>query len=251
MAKFGPDDVLVLLDGRNLGIDLFETPISVSAQMEDSHTWGDTFAEMAAIGVKEGEVGVRGFYDDATDRSSDSLVDGLTTQDRVLVITVEGNAQGQTAVAMKATQTNVARLPGRAELTKISADFMGDGVIDEAALIVQSHVADSGAGVMSDGPLDNAAQSTNGGRVYLEVSALTLGGYTSMQVKLQESSDNGGDAYADVVGATSAAITAAPASEVMTVAAGTTIERFTRAFLVLNGAGSSESITALVALARD
>ncbi|MCH8236179.1 MAG: hypothetical protein IIC29_08650, partial [Chloroflexi bacterium] len=173
------------------------------------------------------------------------------TQDRVIVALLEGNTQGKTAICFKSTQQSVSRNPGRAELHKIAADFMADGVMDEAALVVQTHVADSGAGVMSDGPLDNGAESTNGGRVYIEVSAITLGGYTKMQIKLQESSDNGGDAYADVAGATSATITAAPFAEVLTVAAGVTIEKFTRAFLVLNGAGSSESITALVALARD
>ena len=105
---------------------------------------------------------------------------------------------------------------------------------------------------MSDGSLDNAGASSEGGRVYIQATALTLGGYTNMQIKLQESSDDGvGDAWADVTGATSTAITTVPASEVLTIAAGTTIERYTRALLVLNGSGSGESITALVALARD
>ena len=252
MAQYGPDDILVLLQGINLGLDIFEAPLTVSADLEESHTFdGGAWVEMAAIGTKSGTLSVRGFYDDTNNRSSEILVDGLTTVDRVLCATLEGNTQAQTAICMKVAQTNVAREPGRSELSKIAADFLSQGVMDEKALIVQSHVADDTAGVMSDGSLDNAAQSTDGGRVYLQVTSVTLGGYTSMQIKLQESSDDGaGDAWADVTGATSAAFTDITA-EVMTIAAGTTIERYTRAFLVLNGSGSSESVTALVALARD
>lgn len=251
MANYGPDDILLLVDGYNVGIDVFETPVTTSAVLEDSSTWGDSWKEMAFVGVKDGELTVRGFYNDANDRSDEALATGKVGTSRVVTVTYEGNTQGQTVIALNAIETNVARAPARTELTKIAADFVAGspGIIDEAAKIVQSHVADSGAGVMSDGSLEEVA-SSDGGRVYLQVSAITLGGYTSMQVKLQESSDNGaGDAWADVV--TSAAITVAPTAEIMTIAAGTAIEEFTRAFLVLNGAGSGESITALVALARD
>ena len=251
MAKYGPGDVLILVDGYNLGIDLFEAPLETSALLEASHTFGDIWTEMADVGVKSGTLSVRGFYEDTDNRSNETLVDGLTTQDRVVVALLEGNVQGQTAICFKSTQQSVSRNPGRAELHKIAADFSSDGVMDERAIIIQTHVADSGAGVMSDAEFQAPAETTDGGRVYIEVSAITLGGYTNMQIKLQESSDNGGDAYADVAGATSSAITTAPFAEVLTVAAGVTIEKFTRAFLVLNGAGSSESITALVALARD
>ena len=251
MANYGPSDVLILVDGYNLGIDVFEAPLQTEALLEDAHTFGDAWTRSADVGVKSGTLSVRGFYDDTDNRSNEALVDGLTTQNRVIVATLEGNVQGQTAIAFISTQQVVSRNPGRAELHKIAADFKADGVMDEAAIIIQTHVADSGAGVMSDAEFQAPGETSNGGRVYIEVSALTLGGYTSMQIKLQESSDNGGDAYADVAGATSSAITTAPFAQVLTVAAGTTIEKFTRAFLVLNGAGSSESITALVALARD
>ena len=252
MANYGPDDVLVLVAGINLGIDLFEAPIQTSAVLEETQTFGDSWVEQTPIGVKSGTLTVRGFLDDTNDRSNESLVTGLTTQDKIVVATVEGNAQGQSAIAMKSTQQNVAREANRSELHKLSADFMSQGIVDQDAKIVQTHVADDTAGVMSDGSLDNAAASTAGGRVYIQATALALGSYTNMQIKLQESSDNGSsDAWADVTGATSATIATVPASEVLTIAAGTTIERYTRAFLVLNGSGSSESITALVALARD
>mgnify|MGYP003657124203 CR=1 FL=1 len=229
MANYGPDDVLVLVGGINLGIDLFEAPIQTSAVLEETQTFGDSWVEQTPVGVKSG-----------------------TLTDKIVVATVEGNTQGQTAIAMKSTQQNVAREASRSELHKLSADFSSQGIVDQDALIVQTHVADDTAGVMSDGSLDNGAASTDGGRVYIQATALTLGSYTNMQIKLQESSDNGSsDAWADVSGATSATIATVPASEVLTIAAGTTIERYTRAFLVLNGSGSSESITALVALARD
>ena len=252
MANYGPDDVLVLVSGYNLGIDLFEAPITTEAILEETNTFGDAWVERSPVGTKAGTLTVRGFFDDTNDRSNEALVTGLTTQDRVVVATLEGNTQGQTALAMKSTQQNVVREASRGELHKLSADFRSQGIVDQDAFIVQTHVADSGAGVMSDGSLDNGAASSDGGRVYIQCSAISLGSYTNMQIKLQESSDNGSsDTWADVAGTTSTAITAAPTSEVLTIAAGTTIERYTRAFLVLNGSGSSESITALVALARD
>ena len=89
MAKYGPGDVLILVDGYNLGIDLFEAPLETSALLEASHTFGDIWTEMADVGVKSGTLSVRGFYEDADNRSNETLVDGLTTQDRVSVALLE------------------------------------------------------------------------------------------------------------------------------------------------------------------
>jgi hypothetical protein len=81
MANYGPDDVLVLVGGINLGIDLFEAPIQTSAVLEETQTFGDSWVEQTPVGVKAGTLTVRGFLDDTNDRSNEALVTGLTTQD--------------------------------------------------------------------------------------------------------------------------------------------------------------------------
>lgn len=69
---------------------------------------------------------------------------------------------------------------------------------------------------------DGLAASSFGLQMYVQLSAFTG---TSVTIKLQESSDNGADAYADVVGATTGALTAVGAARVAT-AGNLAVERY-------------------------
>ena len=51
MANYGPDDVLVLVSGYNLGIDLFEAPIPTEAILEETNTFGDAWVERSPVGT--------------------------------------------------------------------------------------------------------------------------------------------------------------------------------------------------------
>lgn len=90
------------------------------------------------------------------------------------------------------------------------------------------------------------AKTTNGGSGYLQVSALTLGGYTDLTIKVQHSADN--VTFVDLV--TFTAVTSAPTAERKTVASGTTVNRYLAASWAFGGAGSGPSATFMVGFSR-
>jgi len=243
MAKYGQSDVFVLVDGYDISGDTFELTPEIEALLEQTDGFGDSWEEQTAVGVKRATVSHRSFYDDADDATSDALVGSEGTA-RVFTAGIEGNAQGKKTIASNGIlQRRVARTPARGELHKISAEY--EGAKMEDAKIIQSLAAESGAGATSDGSHDNSASSANGGTAYLQATDLTLGGYTSITVELEHSANDA--TWVTLVAFT--AVTAAPFAEAKAVAG--TIDRYVQTTLTLNGAGSSESITLLTALARD
>lgn len=250
MAYYGPDDVFVLLDGYDMGNEIFEiTPPDIEALFEKSRGFGDAWDEESPIGVKQWSCGFRARYDDAALKSNVALVTQVGTN-RVLAMGLEGNAKGKKVIVCNPGQGSYGRMPQIDGLTKVSVNFVGRDRIEDM-LILQSLAADSGAGAMPDGSTDNTTSSANGGRALIVVTSLTLGGYTSLTVNLRESSDNGGgDPFATkqalVTGLVGASV---PYAAIVPISG--TIERYTRPELTWNGAGSGESVTALVALIRD
>lgn len=253
MAKYGADDVLLLVDGYNIGGDTIELSAVKEATLEESHGFGDTWVEQSAVGQNRGGVSHKGFLDDADNATIDALVHESGTQkpgtSRVLCALLEGNTQGKKAIAFRgAMESKVARNAARGELTKISAEYLNNGAVDEPK-IIQVLAAQSAAGAGSSGSLDNAASSATGGTAYLQITSLTLGGYTSVTIKLMESSDNGvGDAWAQV-GTAFVAATAIGA-QAINIATGTTVERYLRAEITWNGAGAAQSVTYAVLFQR-
>lgn len=252
MAKYGQGSVFLLVDGYNISGDTFEMEKIKEAAVEQTDGFGDTWVERTATGIKSGGITHRCFYDDAALATNAALVAGVGVS-RVLLAGLEGNVQGRKCVGFEgAMQTKFVRNPVRGELHKCSAEYLNNGDIDEPK-IIQVLAAQGSTGTGSSGSLDNAAGSSNGGVAYLEVTGLTLGGYTSVTVVLQQSSDNGGAdpfsalvTFTNVVGSTPGSTWA----QRIEVAPATTVERYLRASITFNGAGSGQSITYTVAFER-
>ncbi len=242
MAKRGPDEALLLIGGYDLGGQSMAMPFSKEQQIEETTVFGLTFDTWGDVGVGSGEISLEGFYDDADNASSEALSSNLGTS-RIGVYGVAGNVQGQAVSGVNVIEASFARGAARGELQKVAAVFPTTGDIEEG-VIIQPLIAESGSGVTSVGSHDFGASGTRLAG-YLEVTELTLGGYTSITVKIQESSDDGaGDAFADKVTFTN--ITAESIGE--RIAIGVSVERHVRVTLTLNGSGSGESITLLVAI---
>lgn len=244
MAKFGADDVFVLVNGHAISGDTQVLETEKEAVLEeDTHGFGDTWVEREYVGVRKWSASQEGHYDDADGGTEDAFV-GHEGADRVVAFGIEGNAQGKKVQCGIAISSSAVRRAGRGILSKISAEWQGDGVLSDA-VIIQSLAAESGAGATSDGSQDNTASSASGGTGYLQVTDLALGGYTSITVKIQDSPDN--SAWTDLI--TFTAVTADEFAQAVSVTG--TVDRYLRVELTLNGAGSSESITLLVAFERD
>ena len=244
MAKFGPDEAFVLVNGHAISGDVQTLQTEKEAVLEqDTQGFGDSWTEAADVGVRKWSASQEGHYDDADGGSEDAFV-GHEGADRVVTFGIEGNTQGKKCQCGIAISSSVARRSGRGQLSKISAEWQGDGVLSDA-VIVQSLAAESGAGATSDGSQDDSASSANGGTGYLQVTDLTLGGYTSITVTLRDSADDA--VWADLIAFT--AVTADEFAQAVAVAG--TVDRYLRVELTLNGSGSGESITLLVAFERD
>ncbi len=243
MAKYGPDDLYALIGGRDLSQFITEISAEITGVNEQSNTIGDAWVENSHVGVAAGSATVNGYYDDATDATNDALVEAQGTTP-VLIFGLAGNTQGRDFVGFEgAMAANISRSGDREGLMKMSATFAADGAVEDGE-VIQSLAAESGDGATSDGSEDNGASSASGGSGYVSVSALTLGGYTSVTVKIQDSAND--STWADLITFTN--ITTAPTAERVTVSG--TIDRYVRAELTWNGSGSGESVTVFVGLKR-
>ena len=244
MPKYGQDDVFLLIDGYDISGDTFELSAEIEALLEQTDGFGDACEEQSSVGVKQASVSHRSFYDDAVAATAAALVGKLGP--RVFCAGIEGNTQGRKVISSHGiVQRQSARGAARGELHKISATY--EGAKMEDATIIQSLEAESGGGVTPDGVHLFGTAAATGGTAYLQVTDLTLGGYTSITVKLEHSPDDAPPrVWADL--AIFTAVVAAPFAQGIEIAG--SIDDNVRAFLTLNGAGSGESITLFAALRR-
>lgn len=246
MTRRGSADAAVLLWG---GYDLrgYTTDYELDKEtpVEDVTVLGEADITQQAVGFIGTTIVVNGFYDDAALASHAALVG--PANDRVLALALEGNTLGKRFFgAGSAIEFKYVRKVQVGKFHRTMANLVCSGVIDDGAqsliLYPQQTVT---AAIAGSTALDGGAATSNGGAAYLQVPALTLGGYTSITTKVQDSAD-GATGWADI--ATFTNVAAAPAAQRVAIAG--TIRRYTRITLALNGAGSSPSITLFVGLAR-
>lgn len=250
MARYGSPDVgFILQGGRNLLADLTVVTIDRETILEETTVLGDAAEQHAKVGLNKAVITQEGFFDDDTDRSNDALV-GLSEQ--VACIGYAGNALPSGGVARPCVgikgqmQTTYVRGPSRGELHKASAAYVANGIVEECVLLANHIARTSDPGDTESTSHDNAASSASGGAAYLEVSALTLGGFTSVQVTIRDSADDA--AWLDHADGAFAVVTSAPSAE--RIALTGTIRRYTAIDWDFVGAGAGQSITFMVGLAR-
>lgn len=247
MAKFGSDQVgFMLIDGYSvLGVTT-ELKEEFEAETEETTPFGSSAETHAFTGVTSAKLEQSGFFDDDAGSSNDALVAGNGLL-RVVCYGVEGNTIGKNFVGFSgALQTKYKRSVKVKELHKASAEYIGSGAMDEGK-ILHAHGAETAAGNTKSTSVDNAAESTAGGAGYLELSALTLGGYDDFHLTIQDSADN--VTFADITGGAFTVNTTAPAAQRLTIAG--TIRRYTACIWAFAGAGAGPSATFMAGLVRN
>ena len=245
MSTYGSPSVgFFLIGGRNvLGT---RTSITVKAEATTSETTvlGDTWAQFGTTGLKRGSLSQDGFFDDAVGAINEALCD-LENTSQVILLAHEGNVAGKKAFGCAGTfAATYDRGMAIAEFHKATATHTVTGELEEPRLLA-ALAARTTAGNTESASLDNAALTSNGGAGYLGVTALTLGGYTNLVVKVRHSVDN--VTFADL--ATFTAVTAIGAQR-KAVAPLTTVNRYLAISWAWTGAGSGQSATFTVAFAR-
>lgn len=244
MTKYSSADVgFFLISGRNVLGDTTQLDDSREALMEETTVLGDAYEQHSAIGVKRFVISQMGFYNDATDRSNASLISPGVS--RVLSIAPEGNTLGRRFLGSPMVQMDYKRLISRGAIHKANASYKSEGGHDEGILL-HAHGAETAASGNTEGAdsQDNLASSANGGSGYLQVSALTLGGWTSVTHKIRHSADD--ISYVDLI--TFTTVTAAPTGERKTVTG--TVNRHLAHSWAFIGAGAGQSVTYFVGFAR-
>jgi len=234
----------LLIDGYDLLGFTTEFSDEREALLEPSHTLGKTWEESTWVGLKKATFEQKGYYDDAALASNAALV-GKSGSSRVLCFGLATNAKRKPFTGFNgAMQVNMERVASRGALHRLNAKYLGNGQVDEGYILHEQQAETAASGNTQGTSLDNGAASTNGGVGYSQVVALTLGGYTSVTIVIQDSADN--STFADII--TFANVTAAPAAERKTVAG--TVRRYTAARWAFNGAGAGQSVTFMAGIAR-
>ena len=244
MGRRGSQDAAVLLWG---GYDLRGTTtdyvLEKESPLEDTTVIGDSDSSQQAVGFIKTMLSLNGFYDDAANASNAALVGPANT--RPLVLALEGNTAGKAFVGVAgAIEYKYNRVVKVGSLHKANASFAMTGKVDEGKIQVTQQTI-SGVATSTRPTVDNGAATANGGAGYLEIVGLTLGGYTSVTVTVQDSAD-GSTGWATIL--THTAATVAPFADVVAITGA--VRRYTRAIVTFNGTGSSQSITLFQGFAR-
>ena len=245
MATLASADIaMVLIGGFDLtGADVRELNWEVEALLDRIDGSGDGFEAYAFTNQKRGSGGQKGIFDDAAAHSHALLTANLGTAPIVLIgrNTIGGICWGFPA----ARQVNYRRLMQLGTLHKAEADYQFSGGADTQARVLNNKTSRaSPSGNTDTTSVNNLGQSTAGGRAYLQVIALSLGGYTSVTIRVRDSADN--VTFANL-GSAFANVTAVNTAQTLDIAG--TIRQYTSMSWLFNGAGSG-TITPVVALQR-
>ena len=241
MVRFGaPDTGPALLGGYNIISDLLEITGKKTAVLEETTVLGDSVDSYANVGnafpVTKYEDGkLMGFYP-----GSASALLAFQQASGVLVYGLEGDTIGNPSIAVEGLRSTISRQATRDALTRIEAEFKSASGIHEAVIIANLAARAEAAETIT---VDNAAATTTGSRSYLNITALTLGGYTNVVIKMRDSTD-------DITFVDHANFTAATGITSEMVLVTGAVSRYLQTQVVFGGAGSGESVTYAVSTSR-
>jgi hypothetical protein len=243
LAKRRSDQVaFLLIDGYSLLGLTTEITHAIEPVTEETHALGDTWVKHEYVNLKRTTFAQSGFYDDAANQSNAALVSTIGSS-RVLCYGLQGNTIGSHFVGFSgAMQANYERIASRGTLHRANANYQGDGQVDEGK-ILHALGTQTTAGNTQSTSVDNAASTSAGGAGFLQISALTLGGYDNVVVKVRQSTNN--STWVDLM-----TFTAATARTAERVVIAGSVGRYLAVSWAYTGTGSSPSVTFMAGFAR-
>lgn len=185
----------------------------------------DKSAEERQLLLADKELVFGSFFNDATDQLHDALA-GLPKTD-IVGAYFRGTTLGNPAFGLKAKQVNYdwnrgadGALDGTTQLVAAA------GAVESWGQMATPGQRTDSAATPAPASIDGLVASAEGLVAYLQVFAFTG---TSITLTIEESSDDGGgDAFAAVAGGAFAAVSSAPAFEMIETAAGLAVEQYLR-----------------------
>ena len=243
MAEYDSSQVAFFtVDGYSLlGFSSRITDPGARLQTVDRTALGETVSRKKMLALIDPvTIAQEGFFDDAAAASHEALKNKRGT-DQVLCYGVQGNAIGSHFVGAVAPQAKYDPLISKGDMHRTRAEW--ECTQRESGLIVAHLAARTTAGNTQATPVDNGAASSTGAVAYLAATALTLGGYTNLAVKVRDSADN--VTYADIGSFT---VRTTVGAERIVIAG--TVRRYLAISWAWTGAGAGQSFTGLVGVAR-
>lgn len=243
MTIYGSADVgFLLINGYNVLSEMTELEDTEEAIIEDTTVLGADHETHQAVGIKSYRLTQKGFYNSDTGKTNQALI--TPGNDKILSFAPRGNANGLIVPSSGLVQVNYNRLLSRGALHKANAEYLSQHGHD-AARIIHALAARTADGNSQASSVDGSAGSSAGGVAYLQVTALTLGGYDDVTITLQDSTDN--ISFATLQAFTDVA--AAPSAQRIEIAG--TVDRYLAVSWAFNGAGTSPSIEFMVGFKRN
>lgn len=253
MAKYSGANVgFLLVGGRNLAAVASDVDESREAVTEETTPLGPTGAWQthAAVGTFKGTLQQNGWYDDAALSNSEAFV-GKQATEQVVAFAPEGNTMGKRMVQFAgAFAAKLQRLFAKDALVKANVTYTVTGNVDDGRVIHPLGQETTASGHTNATSVDHGALTSNGGAAVLQVTQLTLGGYTSATVTVRHSVDNSTFADLAAMTAVNASTNPVPAAERKLVAAATTVNRYLSSQWAFTGSGSGMSLTFALGFAR-
>lgn len=245
MANYGlPDLDFVLYRGYDVTGIVLGMSDEIDNPIEDRTAASSKVAVSEFVGTQSGTVEMTGFYDSVLTTAFEASVDNAQA---VLMYAIEGNVVGHyVGCVARALKSHYGRSMEKEGLHKGAVGFHANDVtftIDRAQLVAVLATRTT-AGHTQATYADGLAQTTGGGRWYVEVTALTLGGYTNVKAQLQDSADH--ITFTDVA----AGVATFTAIGAQMVAFTGTVKRYLACAWSYTGSGTSPSVTFAAALTK-
>lgn len=249
MANFGlPDLDFVLYRGYDVTGLVTRFSDEIVNQIDDRTAAGYETAVETFSGPQAATVEMSGFYDSVLTtamEASPSVGEHSGGVQAVLMYALEGNTLGNKCGCLAhALKKSYKRSEDKGKLHKAALSWAANSAlftIDQATIIAPLAVRTT-AGSTEATYVDGGAASNNGGRFYVSVPALALGGYTNLTAQLRHSTDH--ITWTDVAGA----LATFTATNAQMIAYSGTTNRYRAIAWAYGGAGAGPSNTLAAAL---
>ncbi len=209
IAKGGKPKIYI--HSQDLSAHAKVSNVTLAAQTVDATTFADSGVKRK-VGLKDHSFRLECLFDSTALKSHAALKDLLATQ-RIVSVYPDGDVAASEGIVLNEAHAEQYELPASVgELVPANASIVQSGVDGLPAVsLATRHTANITATEQKAG-VDNGASSSAGGTLTIHVYVFSAsGGNAQWNANIQESSDNGGDAYVTIA---TIAISAVGASQV-------------------------------------
>ena len=216
--------------------------IKTTAKLVDTTGLGDTWREMSDTGLREGELEMTGLYDG--DVLAENGMNTVSATDRVASVLLEGNTVSKRFYGFQKAILSGTEVGISSDSVHTSTPvYTMRGAIDHG-YVVAPWAARTTAG-NTQATYADAGASMTAPRAYLNITGLTLGGYTNLVVTVQSCATSDGS-YDDETAFT--AVTAASTGSQCITLSGA-VNRYLAVKWAWTGAGTGQSASFFVGVA--